>query len=127
MAKKGGMPIYETVDDYISNQPLASQVILKELRNIINETVPKAIELPNYKVPTFELVPGTSKDYQLMIAGYKKYVSFYPFPTTITAFEDELKSYKTGKGSVQFPIGEPLPVELIKSMVAFRYKEIQDA
>ena len=59
-----------------------------------------------------------------MIAGYAKFVSFYPFPTTLSAFSDELRDFKQGKGSVQFPLDKPLPKDLIIRMVSFRKEEI---
>ena len=107
MAKKGPMPTFATIDDYIAHQPEERQAILQELRNIIKEAAPDAIEILNYKVPSFTLVPGGKRDQQIMIAGYAKFVSFYPFPSTIAAFSEELKGYKQGKGSVQFPLNKP--------------------
>ena len=124
MGKKGPMPSFETIDDYIANQPIAAQNVLQELRGIIKEAAPDAIEVLNYKVPAFTLVPGGKRDQQLMMAGYAKFVGFYPFPTTMAAFSEELKGYKQGKGSVQFPLDKPLPKELISRMVRFRREEI---
>ncbi|NJX14096.1 iron chaperone [Tamlana crocina] len=124
MGKKGPMPNFETIDDYIANQPKAAQNVLNELRQIIKEAAPDAVEVLNYKVPTFTLVPGGKRDQQIMMAGYAKFVGFYPFPTTMAAFSSELKAYKQGKGSVQFPLDKPLPKELIIRMVKFRREEI---
>lgn len=124
MAKKGPMPSFETVDEYIAHQPKESQVVLQELRSIIKEAVPDAQEVLNYKVPSFTLVPNGKRDQQIMMAGYAKFVGFYPFPTTMVAFSKELKDYKQGKGSVQFPFNKPLPKELIIKMVKYRRDEI---
>lgn len=124
MAKKGAMPNYETIDDYIANQPLAAQRKLNEIRAIINETLPDAEELLNYKVPSFTLVPGGKRDQQIMMAAYDKFIGFYPFPTTIAAFSNELKPYKTGKGSIQFPLNQKLPSDLIIKMVKYRKEEL---
>jgi len=124
MGKKGPMPNFETIDDYIDNQPKETQKVLQELRSIIKEAVPDAIEILNYKVPAFILVPGGKRDQQIMMAGYAKFVGFYPFPTTLEAFSDELNVYKQGKGSVQFPFTKPLPKDLIIRMVKFRKVEI---
>ncbi len=118
------MPNFETVDDYIASQPEDVQNVLQELRNIIREAVPDAVEVLNYKVPCFTLVPGGKRDQQIMMAGYAKFVGFYPFPTTMAAFSEELKGYKQGKGSVQFPLDKPLPKDLIVRMVKFRKEEI---
>lgn len=118
------MPSFETIDDYIAHQPPEVQRPLQELRSIIKEAAPDAVEVLNYKVPCFTLVPGGKRDQQIMMAGYAKFVGFYPFPTTLAAFSDELKGFKQGKGSVQFPHDQPLPRELIMRMVRFRRNEI---
>jgi uncharacterized protein YdhG (YjbR/CyaY superfamily) len=124
MGKKGSMPKFETIDDYIANQPKEVQQVLHELRSIIKEAAPDAIEVLNYKVPSFTLVPGGKRDQQIMMAGYAEFIGFYPFPTTIAEFSNELKDYKQGKGSVQFPLSKPLPKDLIVRMVKFRREEI---
>lgn len=124
MGKKGPMPSFDTIDDYIASQPEATQQILKELRSIIKEAAPDAVEMLNYKVPSFTLVPGGKRDQQIMMAGYAKFVGFYPFPTTMEKFSEELKAFKQGKGSVQFPLNKPLPKELIIRMIQYRKKEL---
>lgn len=124
MGGKGPMPNFNTIDDYIGNQPKEAQIILQELRSIIKEAAPDSIEIPNYKVPSFTLVPGSKTDQQIMMASYAKFVSFYPFPTTINQFADELKDFNQGKGSVKFPFNKPLPKDLIIRMVKFRKDEI---
>lgn len=118
------MPSFKTIDDYIAHQPEETQQVLEELRALIKEAAPDAIEVLNYKVPSFTLVPGGKRDQQVMMAGYAKFVGFYPFPTTMKAFTSELKDYKQGKGSIQFPLNKPLPKELIIRMVKFRKEEI---
>jgi len=118
------MPTFETVDDYIANQSETAQKMLQELREIIKEAAPNATELLNYKVPSFTLVDGGKRDQQVMMAGYTKFIGFYPFPTTMEKFADELKEYKQGKGSVQFPLNKPLPKELIMRMVKYRQNEL---
>ncbi len=124
MSKKGSMPNFETIDDYIANQSDEAQKVLQELRKIIKTAVPNAEEVLNYKVPCFTLVPKGKKDQQIMMAAYAKFVSFYPFPTTMAKFSEELKDYKQGKGSIQFPFNKPLPKDLIIKMVKFRKEEI---
>ncbi len=118
------MPIFKTVDDYIDSQPEKAQFILHELRSLIKEAVPETIEIQNYKVPSFTLIPGTKPEQQLMIAAYSKYVSFYPYEATIDHFSDELKNFALGKGTVKFPFDKPLPKELIRRMVIFRKDEL---
>lgn len=124
MSKKGAMPNFKTVDDYIDSQSEEAQVILHELRNLIKEAVPETVEIPNYKVPSFTLIPGTKPEQQLMIVAYSKYVSFYPYESAINHFSDELKGFDLGKGTVKFPFNKPLPKELIKQMAVFRKEEI---
>lgn len=124
MAKKGAMPTFKTVDDYIANQKEAAQDKLKELRALIFEVAPQAYEHPNAKVPVYSLGSNEKKGQGLMMAAYAKYLSFYPFPDTVAAFEEELSAYKMGKGSVQFPYHEPLPKELLKRMIQHRMKTI---
>ncbi len=127
MGKSGAMPSYETIDDYIAHQPPVAQEKLQELRSIIREAAPDAVEVLNYKIPAFKLVPAAKRDQQIMMAAYAKFVGFYPFPTTMVAFADELKDYKKGKGSVQFPFNIPLPKELIRRMVQYRRDELLSA
>lgn len=125
MAKKGPMPSYETVAEYIANQPKEAQEKLQELRTMILEVVPNAEEKINYKIPSFALVANGKSEHQLMMAAYAKFISFYPFPSTIAAFATELKPYKQGKGTVQFPYNQALPKDLIQRMVAYRVTEIE--
>ncbi len=127
MGKKGGMPVYATVDEYIKAQPERAQEYLREIRAIVKEAVPEAEELLNYKVPSFSLIEKGKRDHQIMMAAYKNFIGFYPFPTTLEKFSHQLKAYKQGKGSVQFPFDKPLPKELIFEMVRYRKKEIEKA
>lgn len=118
------MPNFQTIDDYIASQPPEVGKVLQELRELVLEAAPDALEVINYKVPSFTLVPEGKRDQQIMMAGYSKFVGFYPFPDTLEKFAEDLKTYKQGKGSVQFPLGKPLPRELIIRMVRFRKEEL---
>jgi len=118
------MPNFKTVDDYIASQSKEAQEILRELRSIIKSAVPETVEIPNYKVPSFTLVPGSKPKQQMMIVAYAKHVSFYPFQATIDHFTDELNNFELGKGTVKFPFDKPLPKDLIIRMVRFRKDEI---
>jgi len=120
------MPTYPTAADYIAKQPIASQQILNELCSLVLKAVPKAEELKDAKVPSFRLVAEGKSDQQIMMAGYKNYVSFYPFPAAVAAYQDQLTDYKLGKGSIQFPLGQPLPKQLIIKLVKYRKKELQE-
>ncbi len=109
-----------SVDDYFNVQPEKVKNALIHIRQCILKVVPTAQELFNYKIPAYTLIKGGKREQQIMIAGYKNHVGFYPHPTTIEKFKEELKDYKKGKGSIQFPIDKPLPEELIVKMVEYR-------
>ena len=117
-----GKKEYKTIAEYINDQPVETREALAELRICILTAAPFATELFNYGIPAFSLVKGGKRDQQIMIAGYKNHVGLYPHPTVMEKFTDELKYYKQGKGSVQFPVNKPLPKELVIRMIKFRIK-----
>ena len=82
--------------------------------------MPNAEELFNYNIPVYALIDGGKRETQIMIAANKTSVGFYPHPTTMKKFEDALEEYKTGKGSVQFPLDKPIPKGLVVKMVLYR-------
>lgn len=127
MAKKGGMPIYKSIDNYIENQSEESQEIIREIRSIIKDVAPKVKEAENYKVPSFKLIPDKKPEHQIMIVAYKNFVSFYPSQATIEHFSDELTPYQLGKGTVNFRFDEPIPKKLIRDMILFRKNELQNS
>ncbi|RKQ42654.1 uncharacterized protein YdhG (YjbR/CyaY superfamily) [Roseivirga pacifica] len=105
-------------DEYIVAFPAEVQKKLIELRTAIREEAPKAEETISYMIPTFKYNGAL-----VHFAAYKKHIGFYPAPSGIAVYEEELKPYKYAKGSVQFPLNKPLPIELIKRIVRFRVKE----
>jgi uncharacterized protein YdhG (YjbR/CyaY superfamily) len=109
---------FKTMDEYISTFPEDVQRILHELRHTIKEAAPEAEETINYQMPTFTLNGNL-----VHFAAFKNHIGFYPTPSGIEAFEKELSRYKGAKGSVQFPIDEPLPLPLIRRIVEYRVKE----
>lgn len=109
---------YNTVDEYIAQFPTDVQEKLQMLRKIIKDAVPNVGEKISYQMPTF-----TFRGNLVYFAAYKKHIGFYPTSSGINAYKDELQQYKMGKGSVQFPIDEPLPFELIRKIVQFRVAE----
>ena len=109
---------YNSIDEYIATVPKEIQEKLEELRAVIKEVVPEAQEKISYQMPTFTL-----KGNLVHFAAFKNHIGFYPTPSGITAFDDELAIYKRAKGSVQFPINQPLPLELIRKIVKFRVEE----
>ncbi len=106
------------VDQYISGFPETVQAILEQIRATIKQVAPEAEETIKYGIPTFVL-HGNLVHY----AGFKKHIGFYPVPTGLEAFKEELSGYKTGKGSVQFPLDQPMPLDLIVRIVRFRISE----
>jgi uncharacterized protein YdhG (YjbR/CyaY superfamily) len=109
---------YSTIDEYIETFPEEIQKKLREIRQTIHETAPEATEAISYQMPTFKLNGNL-----VHFSGYEHHIGFYPIPTGMEAFKNELSHYKTGKGSVQFPLDQPLPLDLIRRIVEFRVKE----
>lgn len=118
--------IDQSVKDYIDRQSDKGQEQLLIIRNLIYKAVPEAKELINYEIPAYALIEGGKRETQIMMAGFKNHIGLYPHPTTIKQFEKELKGYKVGKGSVQFPLNQPLPEDLIFEMIKYRKKVIDD-
>ena len=113
--KKAG---FATVDEYIASFPEETQVKLQELRSTIRAAAPEAEEKISYQMPTFFL-----KGNLVYYAAWKKHIGFYAIPSANEAFQDELATYTVSKGAVQFPLDQPLPVDLITRMVRFRVAE----
>lgn len=112
------MPIPKTIDAYIKTFPKEIQPILQCVRETIQAAAPNAEEAISYGMPTFRLNGNL-----VHFAGYKQHIGFYPTPSGIKAFEKEIKNYKWAKGSVQFPLDQPIPYSLIKKITVFRVKE----
>jgi uncharacterized protein YdhG (YjbR/CyaY superfamily) len=108
------------IDDYIARFPKDVQSILQRVRETIRKAAPDAEETIKYQIPTFVLNGNL-----VHFAAFAKHIGFYPTPTGIKAFEKELSEYHTAKGSVQFPLDKPVPLGLIKKIVAFRVQESQ--
>ena len=110
---------FKSVEEYIATFPKEVQLLLEKIRQIILKTAPKATESISYGMPAYKL-NGKPLVY---FGGYKKHIGFYATPTGHSAFSEKLSKYKQGKGSVQFPINEPIPYDLIAKIVTFRAKE----
>ena len=110
---------FKTIDEYIKIFPQDVQSILERMRQTIRKAAPEAVESISYQMPTFKL---NGKNL-VHFAGYKNHIGFYPVPSGIRAFKKELSQYRTGKGSLQFPIDKPVPYDLVKKIVMFRVKE----
>ncbi len=111
---------FKSAEEYFDAQPNDIKKALIELKKCILKAAPNATELINYNIPAYSLVENGKREHQVMIAGSKKHIGFYPHPTTMEKFELELSEFKKGKGSVQFPLNTLLPKELIVRMVKYR-------
>jgi uncharacterized protein YdhG (YjbR/CyaY superfamily) len=109
----------KSIGEYIKTAPKESQKALKEMRAIIKKMAPAAEEGISYGIPVFKL----NGRMFIYIAGYKNHSSIYPAPRKDPDFAEALSAYKGGKGTVQFPNDEPLPVGLVKKLVKFRMRE----
>ena len=106
------------IDKHIAGFPKDVQVILEKIRKTIRKAAPNAQETINYGIPTFTLEGNL-----VHFAGFKNHIGFYPTPSGIEKFKKELSVYEGAKGSVKFPLDEPIPYELISKIVLFRVKE----
>jgi uncharacterized protein YdhG (YjbR/CyaY superfamily) len=107
----------ETISEYIAGHPKEIQKLLAELRMTIKKAAPKAEECIKYAMPTFALNGNL-----VHFAAFKDHIGFYPAPDGIVEFKEASK-YKTGKGTLQFPLDEPLPLSLVSKIVKFRVKQ----
>lgn len=106
------------VDAYIARFPKETQTLLAQLRATIMKAAPGAEEVISYQMPAYRY-----NGMLVYFAGYKNHIGFYPGAAGIEAFKNELSVFKGAKGSVQFPLDKPLPIQLIAKIVAFRGKE----
>lgn len=108
-----------SIDDHIAGFPDEVQTILREIRRTIREVEPAFEETIRYGIPTFRL----NDKNVIHFAGHKNHVGLYPAPRESEEFRAELSAYKGGKGTVQFPLFEPIPFDLIRRIVEFRVRE----
>ena len=109
---------YTTIDDYIAASPENTRAMLEKIRQIIRENAPNAEETISYGMPSFKLNGNL-----VYFAAFKNHIGFYPVPSGIEAFRDELAPFIAGKGTLQFPLDKPIPYDIIKKVVVFRVKE----
>ncbi len=109
----------QNIDEYIAGFPKDIQEILQKIRMTIKKAAPSAEETISYKMPTFNL----KGQYLIYFAAYKKHIGLYPVPTGDDAFNKEVAKYQVGKGTLQFPLDEPMPYKLISKIVKARVKE----
>ena len=112
---------FKSIDEYIKSQPSAVQTVLKRVRSTIRKAVPKAEEVISYQIPAYKLQGRPL----LYFAGWKEHYSLYPSNARlVAAFKDELAPYEIAKGTIRFPLSEPVPVKLIEGIAKFRAKEV---
>ncbi len=107
------------IEKYIEQFPEKIQDILRNIRQIIKDNAPESEELMAYGMPAYK----TNKKPLVYFAAFKNHIGFYATPTGHSEFKEELSKYKQGKGSVQFPLDQPIPYDLIERMVKFRVTE----
>jgi uncharacterized protein YdhG (YjbR/CyaY superfamily) len=115
---QAGQSTPQNIDEYIAGFSPEVQAILEKIRLTIRQAAPGAQEKISYQMPTFTLNGNL-----VHFAAFKHHIGFYPVPTGIAKFKKELSGYKTAKGSVQFPLDQPIPYGLISKIVKFRAKE----
>jgi uncharacterized protein YdhG (YjbR/CyaY superfamily) len=109
---------FKTIDEYIATFPPDSQILLCQLRAAIHEAAPQAEETISYQMPAFK-----QNGVLVYFAAFKNHIGFFPTAAGIEAFKDKLSAYKTSKGTIQFPLDKPLPLDLIKEIVRARVKQ----
>jgi uncharacterized protein YdhG (YjbR/CyaY superfamily) len=112
---------FKSVAEYIASQPETVQSILKRVRSTIRKTLPRAEEVISYQIPAYKLNGALV----IYFAGWKQHFSLYPAGDRLfAAFQDELALYKISKGTIRFPLSQPVPVKLIERITKFRAKEV---
>jgi len=111
---------YKSVDEYLRTQPKAAQKVLRRVRSIIRKALPGAAEVISYQIPAYKLQAGTV----LFFAGWKQHYSLYPATGgLVAAFKDALAPYEVSKGTIRFPLSQPVPARLIEQIAKFRAAE----
>jgi uncharacterized protein YdhG (YjbR/CyaY superfamily) len=108
----------KSIDEYINTFPKEIQEILESLRKVIKKAAPMAEETISYRIPTFKFNGNL-----VHFAAFKNHIGFYPTPSGIEIFKKELSAYETSKGTIKFPIDQPIPFDLVKKIVEFRVRE----
>ncbi len=110
--------MYQDINAYVHLFPEDTRKILQKLRELIKKEAPEATEAIAYGIPTFKLNGNL-----VHFAAYKNHIGFYPAPSGVSAFQTELKPYIKGKGTIQFPLDQPIPYDLVRKVVRFRIAE----
>jgi len=118
MAKTMKNTLAANIDEYIAGFPDDVQVALKQVRAAVRKAAPKAEEAIKYAMPGFVLHSNL-----VFFSAFKKHIGFYSVPTGKAEFKKDFAPYKTGRGSIQFPLNEPMPLKLITKIVKYRVKQ----
>jgi uncharacterized protein YdhG (YjbR/CyaY superfamily) len=117
------MKNYNDIDEYIGSFPHEVQQILNNVRKVVNEAAPEAVEAISYGMPTLKLRGKNLVHF----AAYKQYIGFYPTPSGTEKFQAEITPYAHSKGSIHFTLDKPIPYDLIEKITKFRASEISDS
>ena len=109
----------KSMDEYIERYPKRIQGILQKIRLTIKRAAPEATESISYQIPTFKLGGNL-----VHFAAFTEHISFFPTSSGLAKFKKDLESYATSNGTVTFPLGKPIPYELISKITKFRVKEV---
>lgn len=109
------------VDEYIKRYPVKVQATLQKIRRTIKKAAPASEEVISYNIPGYKY-----HGMLIFFAAFENHISVYPAPRSSKLFKKELEAYKGGKGTVQFPLSEPVPFDLITRMTKFRVKENEE-
>src|SRR5881409_2076033 len=112
---------FETMDEYVEAFPESVRSILERLRDTVRKVASEALESISYDMPTFKL----SGERLVYFSAWKNHIGFYSIPEGNEAFKKELSPYAGEKGSLRFPLDKPIPYDLVKKIVMFRMREIQ--
>jgi uncharacterized protein YdhG (YjbR/CyaY superfamily) len=112
------MKDFKNIDEYIASFPKNIQVILLEMRQAIHEAAPEARETISYQMPAFK-----QNGILVYFAAFKNHIGFFPTASGVEAFKDKLGGYKTSKGTIQFSLDKPMPLDLVKEITRFRVKQ----
>jgi uncharacterized protein YdhG (YjbR/CyaY superfamily) len=114
---------FKSVDEYIASQPKPVQGVLKRVRSTIRKAVPQAEEVISYQIPSYKL----NRRPVIYFAGWKQHYSVYPSTDrVVAAFKDDLVPYEMSKGTIRFPLSEPVPVKLIEGIARLRAREVAE-
>jgi uncharacterized protein YdhG (YjbR/CyaY superfamily) len=113
------MPSPKNFAEYAAAFPPKVRRLLQSVRSTIKKAAPEAEEIVSYHIPAFR-----QGKILVWFGAHANHIGFYPHTSAMAAFKRELAGYKRGKGSVQFPLDEPVPLDLIARIVRFRVKEV---